>query len=124
MESSYVINTKNKKISYEQKLFIKTSLRQLGINPKNNGFLLIQKAIILAYEKDMITINLEKIYKYLSNETESISKSGIESLIRYSFYNINTKNLSNNYQKIFGIEFSIEFFNLRNLISDFLDILE
>lgn len=123
MSSSYETCTKEKVISYEQRLFIKTSLRQLGINPKNNGFLIFQKAIIYAYKKDMITINLEEIYKYIENKTSQPYKT-IESIIRYSFYNINTKKLSINYKKIFGLEFSIDFFNIRTLISDFLDILE
>lgn len=123
MSSSYETCTKEKVISYEQRLFIKTSLRQLGINPRNNGFLIFQKAIIYAYKKDMITINLEEIYKYIGNKTSQPHKT-IESIIRYSFYNINTKKLSINYKKIFGLEFSIDFFNIRTLISDFLDILE
>lgn len=123
MSSSYETCTKEKIISYEQRLFIKTSLRQLGINPKNNGFLIFQKAIIYAYKKDMITINLEEIYKYIGNKTSQPHKT-IESTIRYSFYNINTKKLSINYEKIFGLEFSIDLFNIRTLISDFLDILE
>lgn len=123
MSSSYETCTKEKVISYEQRLFIKTSLRQLGINPKNNGFLIFQKAIIYAYKKNMITINLEEIYKYIGNKTSQPHKT-IESIIRYSFYNINIKKLSANYEKIFGLEFSIDFFNIRTLISDFLDILE
>lgn len=115
--------TKEKTISYEQRLFIKTSLRQLGINPKNNGFRYLQKAIIYAYKNDIISINLYDIYRYLSKKTNTSFKT-IESIITYSFSNINTKKLSTNYSKIFGIDFSFDFFNIRNLISDFLDILE
>lgn len=124
MLSSYENCTKDKTISYEQKLFIKTSLRQLGISSNNNGFFLIQKAIIYAYETDMITINLEKIYRYLSGKTTNISARGVESTIRYSFYNINTKKLFANYEDIFGIEFNSNYFTIKNLISDFKDILE
>ena len=115
--------TKDKSISYKQKLFIKTSLRQLGINPKNNGFLIFQKAIIYVYKKDMTVINLEEIYKEISKNT-SITANSIGSTLRYSFYNINTKKLISNYEKIFGIEFDSEYFSIRNLISDFKDILE
>ena len=122
MSSLYETCTKEKTISYEQRLFIKTSLRQLGFNPKHNGFILLQKAIIYAYKQDMITINLEKIYRYLSSKTNKPYKT-IESDIRYSFYNINIKKIYNNYIKIFNIEFSQNFLNLKNLISDFLDFL-
>lgn len=113
----------HKKISYEQKTFIKTSLRQLGINSKNNGFIVIQKVIKYAYEKDMISINLEDIYRYIAKHTSKSNKT-IESIIRYALYNVNSKHFSSNYEKIFGIDFSFEFFSLKNFISDFLDILE
>lgn len=125
MASSYDKTTKDKKISYEQRLFIKTSLRQIGINPKNNGIIVFQKAIMYAYRKDMITINLEEIYRYISkNNSTPLSTKTVETIIRYSFYNLNSKKLSSNYEKIFGIEFSMEYFSIRTLISDFLDILE
>lgn len=117
------LNQISKTISYNQKLFLTTSLRQIGFNPKNNGISLIKQAIIYVYKADMITINLEKIYKYLAIKNH-ISSKGIESIIRYSFYNINIKKLSSNYEKIFGLEFDIEFFNIKALIRDFVDLLE
>ena len=123
MSSSYETCTKEKVISYEQRLFIKTALRRIGINSNNNGFILFQKAIIYAYKKDMITINLEEIYKYLGKKNSQPYKT-IESINRYSFYNVNIKKLSSNYEKIFGLEFSMEFFSIRALIEDFIDILE
>jgi len=123
MSSSYETCTKEKVISYEQRLFIKTALRRIGINSNNNGFILFQKAIIYAYKKDMITINLEEIYKYLGKKNSQPHKT-IESIIRYSFYNINIKKLSTNYEKVFGLEFSMEFFSIRTLIEDFIDILD
>lgn len=117
-------NSKERKISYNQKLFIKTSLRQLGINPKNNGLLIFQEAITYAYSKDMIIINLEEIYKYISIKHNDKSPRTIETILRYAFNNINSKKLLNNYSKIFGLDFSIEYFSIKTLISDFLDILE
>jgi sporulation initiation factor Spo0A C-terminal domain protein len=123
MISSSEESITHKKISYEQKTFIKTSLRQLGINSKNNGFIVIQKVIKYAYEKDMISINLEDIYRYIAKLTSKSNKT-IESIIRYALYNVNSKQFSSNYEKIFGIDFSFEFFSLKNFISDFLDILE
>lgn len=72
----------------------------------------------------MIPINLGKIYRYLSNKTNNISTRGIESTIRYSFYNINTKKLFANYENIFEVEFDLDYFTIKNLISDFMDILE
>lgn len=71
----------------------------------------------------MITINLEEIYKNVAKSSSQSHKT-IESSIRYSFYNISTKKLSINYEKIFGVEFSLEFFSIRSLISDFIDVLE
>ena len=123
MSSLYETYTKEKTISYEQRLFIKTSLRQLGFNPKHNGFILLQKAIIYAYKQDMITINLEEVYKYLSHKINKPYKT-IESDLRYSFYNINSKKLYNTYEKIFKISFFPEYFNLKNFIIDFLDLIE
>ena len=123
MISSSEESITHKKISYEQKTFIKTSLRQLGINSKNNGFIVIQKVIKYAYEKDMISINLEDIYRYIAKLTSKSNKT-IESIIRYALYNVNSKQFSSNKEKIFGIDFSFEFFSLKNFISDFLDILE
>ena len=123
MISSSEESITHKKISYDQKTFIKTSLRQLGINSKNNGFIVIQKVIKYAYEKDMISINLEDIYRYIAKLTSKSNKT-IESIIRYALYNVNSKQFSSNYEKIFGIDFSFEFFSLKNFISDFLDILE
>lgn len=123
MSSLYETCTKEKKISYEQRLFIKTSLRQLGFNPKHNGFILLQKAIIYAYTQDMIIINLEGIYKYLSQKTQKPYKT-IESLIRYSFYNINSNKLFNNYEKIFKLKYIPELLSLNNLIIDISDLLE
>ena len=122
MSSLYETCTKEKTISYKQRLFIKTSLRQLGFNPKHNGFILLQKAIIYAYKQDMITINLEEIYKYLAHKTNKPYKT-IESDIRYSFYNINIKKLSQNYINIFQLEFSLEYLSIKNLINDFLDFI-
>lgn len=117
-------NSKERKISYNQKLFIKTSLRQLGINPKNNGLLIFQEAITYAYSKDMIIINLEAIYKYIAQKHENKSPRTIETILRYAFYNLNSKKLSENYKKIFGLDFYIEYFNIKSLISDYLDILD
>lgn len=117
------LNKISKTISYSQKLFLTTSLRQIGFNPKNNGTFLIKQAIIYVYKTDIITINLEKIYKFLASKN-NLSSKGIESLIRYSFYNINTKKLITNYEKIFGIKFDFEYFNLKTLINDFIDLLE
>lgn len=123
MTCSSIMQSKERVIKYEQKIFLKKALMQLGINPKNNGFILIQRAIIYAYIEDMITINLEDIYKYIATK-EKISTKGIESIIRYSFYNINTKKLKANYERIFGIEFDFEYFSIRNIISDFIDLLD
>ena len=122
MSSLYETCTKEKTISYEQRLFIKKSLQQLGFNPKHNGFILLQKAIIHAYKQDLITINLEEIYRYLSLKTNKSYKT-IESDIRYSFYNINIKKLSQNYKNIFQLGFSLEYLSIKNLVYDFLDIL-
>ena len=123
MASSNICYTKTKVISYEQKLFIKRSLRQLGFNPKTTGFLFFEKAIIFAYENDIILINLYEIYRYISQKTLQPFKT-VESAFVYTFNNLNTKKLSLNYESIFEIEFSIEFFNMSSLISDFLDLLE
>lgn len=123
MASSNICYTKTKVISYEQKLFIKRSLRQLGFNPKTTGFLFFEKAIIFAYEHDIILINLYEIYRYISQKTLQPFKT-VESAFVYTFNNLNTKKLSLNYESIFEIEFSIEFFNMSSLISDFLDLLE
>ena len=117
------LNKISKTISYSQKLFLTTSLRQIGFNPKNSGMFLIRQAIIYFYKTDIITINLEKIYKFLASKN-NLSSKGVESLIRYSFYNINTKKLITNYEKIFGIKFDFEYFNLKTLINDFIDLLE
>ena len=65
MSSSYETCTKEKVISYEQRQFIKTALRRIGINSNNNGFILFQKAIIYAYKKDMIT--KETALKFAAN---------------------------------------------------------
>lgn len=124
MVSSNFKPTNDKKISYEQRLFIKTSLRQIGINPKNNGLLVFQQAIIYAYSKDMIIINLEEIYRYIATKHQNKSNRTIETILRYAFYNLNSKKLVSNYKKIFGLEFCAEYFSIKNLISDFLDILE
>ena len=123
MSSSSICYTKSKVISYEQKLFIKKSLRQLGFNPKTKGFLFFEKAIIFAYEYDVISINLNEIYRYISTKSFQSIKT-IQSAFIYSFNNLNTKKLYTNYKSIFGIEFSIEFFNITTLIIDFIDILE
>ena len=117
------LNKISKTISYSQKLFLTTSLRQIGFNPKNNGTFLIKQPTIYVYKTDIITINLEKIYKFLASKN-NLSSKGIESLIRYSFYNINTKKLVTNYEKIFGIKFDFEYFNLKTLINDYIDLLE
>ena len=123
MSSSSICYTKSRVISYEQKLFIKKSLRQLGFNPKTKGFLFFEKAIIFAYEHDIISINLTEIYKYISIKTSQSIKT-IQSAFIYSFNNLNTKKLYSNYENIFDIEFSIEFFCISSLIIDFIDILE
>ena len=123
MSSSNICYSKSKVISYEQKLFIKKALRQLGFNPKTIGFLFFQKAIIFVYEHDIISINLNEIYRYISIKTSQPIKT-IQSAFVYSFNNLNTKKLSLNYESIFKIEFSSEFFNISNLINDFIDILD
>ena len=123
MSSSFETCTKEKAISYEQKRFVITSLRVLGVNTKQNGFIILQKAISYAYENDMIIINFNQICKHIALTTKLPLKT-IESSIRYTFNNINIKKFSNNYEDIFDLEFSSESFNLGNLISDFKDILE
>ena len=122
MYSSNICYSKSKTISYEQKLFIKKALRQLGFNSKTRGFLFIQKAIIYSYEYDLITINLNEIYRYISTKTSQPIKT-IQSAFIYTFNSLNIKKLSLNYKDIFDIEFSIDFFNITSLIIDFIDIL-
>ena len=122
MSNSSICYTKSKVISYEQKLFIKKALRQLGFNPKTVGFLFFQKAIIFVYEHDIISINLNDLYRYISIKTSQPIKT-IQSAFIYSFNNLNTKKLYTNYENIFNIEFSIDFFNIGTLIADFVDIL-
>ena len=123
MSSSSICYTKSRVISYEQKLFIKRSLRQLGFNTKTKGFLFFEKAIIFTYEYDIIWINFNEIYRYISIKTSQPIKT-IQSAFVYSFNNLNTKKLYTNYKNIFDIEFSIEFFNISTLINDFIDILD
>ena len=122
MSCSNICYSKSKVISYEQKLFIKRSLRQLGFNTKTKGFLFFEKAIIYCYEYDIISINLNEIYRYISLKTFQPIKT-IQSAFIYTFNNLNTKKISLNYESIFEIEFSIDYFNISSLISDFLDIL-
>ena len=123
MSSSSICYTKSRVISYEQKLFIKRSLRQLGFNPKTNGFLFFEKAIIFAYEHDIISINLYEIYRYIAQKNSKSFKT-IESAFVYTFNNLNTKKLSLNYESIFDIEFYFEHFTIKTLINDFIDYLE
>lgn len=123
MSSSSICYTKSRVISYEQKLFIKRSLRQLGFNPKTKGFLFFEKAIIFAYENDIISVNLYEIYRYIAKKNSQSFKT-IESAFVYTFSNLNTKKLSLNYESIFDIEFSLDFFNMTSLIVDFVDLLE
>lgn len=123
MSSSSICYTKSKVISYEQKLFIKRSLRQLGFNPKTKGFLFFEKAIIFTYEHDIISINLYEIYRHISQKTYQPLKT-IQSSFIYAFNNLDTKKLYTNYKNIFDIEFSIEFFNIKTLIEDFIDVLQ
>ena len=123
MSSSYATCTKEKTISYEQRLFIKRTLRQLGLNSKTDGFSYIQKAIIYAYEYDIISINFRDICKHLATR-HSQSFRTIESVSRYSIYNLNANKLASNYENIFGIEYSYSEFNICSLINDVLDILE
>lgn len=123
MSSSSICYSKSRIISYEQKLFIKRSLRQLGFNPKTKGFLFFEKAIIFAYEYDIISINLYEIYRYISKKTSQPFKT-IESAFIYTFSSLNTKKLSLNYESIFDIEFSFDSFSMSILISDFIDLLD
>lgn len=123
MSSSNICYSKSKVISYEQKLFIKKALRQLGFNPKTIGFLFFVKAIIFTYEYDIISINLNEIYRHISTKTSQPIKT-IQSTFIYTFNNLNTKKLYTNYENIFNVEFSMEFFNISSLIIDFIDILE
>ena len=123
MSSSYATCTKEKTISYEQRLFIKRSLRQLGLNAKMEGFSYLQKSIIYAYKQDLIVINYQHICNHISQNSTQSAKT-IDNVIRYSINNLNTKKLSTNYELIFGIEFSYSDFNIASLISDFKDILE
>lgn len=43
MSSLYEISTKEKIISYKQRRFIKGVLRQLSINPQNNGLYYLKR---------------------------------------------------------------------------------
>jgi hypothetical protein len=94
------------------------------MNPKTSGFRVFQEIIFIAYKKDTIVINLEEIYRIIAKNNSSIKASGIKSLVRRSFENINTKKLFKNYENIFDIEYNAEYFSIGNLVSDFKDILE
>lgn len=121
--NSYNTFTNDRKISYEQKVFLKTILRKLGLNPSNNGTKLFFKIVLIAYTKDMITINFEGLCRILSIE-QNISSKTISSEIKYSINCANFKKARENYEKIFGIEFESEFFTPRNLISDLKDLID
>ncbi len=121
--NSYNTFTNDRKISYEQKVFLKSTLRKLGLNPSNNGTKLFFKIVLIAYIKDMITINFEGLCRMLSIE-QNISSKTISSEIKYSINSANFKKARETYKNIFGIEFESDFFTPRNLISDLKDILE
>ena len=124
MQSSDVSFTKEKKVTDEQRVYLKKSLIKLGFNPKNNGFILFYKAIILAYELDMVTINISKLCEILSSKNKELKASGVNSALKYVFYNINTKKLLHHYEKIFSIEFDVEYFSMKSFMTDFVDLLE
>ena len=124
MVSSNVTLTKDKKVTSEQRIFLKTALLQLGVSPRNNGFQLFVKVISLVYKLDMITINLNKICNILALRNKLTTPKAIYSELKYAFYNINTKKLFANYEKVFGIELDTEYFSIKNLINDFVDLLE
>lgn len=123
LANSYNTFTNDRKISYNQKVFLKTTLRKLGLNPSNNGSKLLFKIVLIAHTKDMVTINFEGLCRILSVE-QNLSSKTISSEIKYSINSANFKKARENYEKIFGIEFESEFFTPRNLISDLKDLLE
>lgn len=118
-----IYETENKKISYEQRILVKTSLIKLGVNPKSCGFRAMQQVILFAYKIDLIEINLEYIYRLIVKNNKATSVEALKKLIKRTFDNINTKKLCNNYEDIFEIEFDSEYFTLNNFISDFVDLL-
>lgn len=121
--NSIKFNNTNKKLTYNQKILVKSSLVKIGFNPSNIGVSLFKHCIYYAYTNDIININMEEIYRFLSSKTNTPVKN-IKNAIAYSFYNINMNKVSKNYEKIFGVEFDYASFSLNNIISDFIDLLD
>lgn len=125
MKSKYDIFTKEKrKISYNQKLFINTSLRQLGFKPANNGTIYLKKIIILAYEENLIVIELKKLCNMLANEIGNIKSTTIYEDIKYAVNNVNYTKARLNYEKIFNFSYDSEYFTTRNIVEEVLSVLE
>lgn len=100
-----------------QAIIIYNILRQIGLSPKSKGIKFLTSAIIIALDSVDEFIVITNIYEQLA-EQYKLSPNSINTAISYSLHNLIGSNYKNNFQEIFGVEYTEDLFSNKSIIEE------
>jgi len=100
-----------------QAIIIYNILRQIGLSPKSKGIKILTSAIIVALDSADEFIIVSNIYEQLSKQYK-LSPNSINTAIAYTLNNLIGNDYKDNFQKIFGVEFSRDFYSNKTIIEE------
>lgn len=106
-----------------QAINIYNILRKIGINPKTKGFKILVQAIMIALSCSDDFINLTKIYKQLSVKY-NLNFESIRTMISYSLHHLIGVDYKENFEEIFGVKYSEDFYTNQIIIEEVIRIIK
>lgn len=116
VQANNVINNKSTIVIYN-------ILRELGFIPtlKGTKFLIKVIQIIINSENDFIVF--EDIYKIIAMQYSTSKQTQIKNSIKYAIDNREEKKSINNFEKIFGYEYSPYYFTNKTIIEEIVRVI-
>ncbi len=100
-----------------QAIIIHNILRKIGLSAKFKGTTILLSAIMISLNCTDDFILVSNIYEQLSKQY-NLSPKNIENSIAYSLKHPIGKNFQNNFEKIFDLEYSEDFYSNKTIIEE------
>ena len=106
-------------------ILIYNILRDLGFKSTTIGTKIINKTIqiILIYNFDEF-VNINKIYKLVSKQYDSLNANKVQAYINYAIKNRISEKSESNFEKIFNFSYDEYFFSNKNIIFEIANIIK
>lgn len=114
----------NNSISNVQVITIFNILRSLGLNTSHRGTKFINKSVQIVINSNSDVIVFENIYSQVAIVYGDISPKQVKNDINYALNSRNIKKTSENFERIFGFEYSISYFTNKKIIEEIARVVE